>query len=86
LEKYRAEQKIVPRNDPTAKFTSGELMVLVKGRLHPVAELGGELHQAVVSVFKSLWPRRVVPDNIQTLLKWIPLVSNRVDVWKESAA
>jgi hypothetical protein len=28
----------------------------------------------------------VVPDDIKTLLKWIPLVSNRVDVWKESAA
>jgi hypothetical protein len=27
-----------------------------------------------------------VPDDIQTLLKWIPLASNRVDVWKESAA
>jgi hypothetical protein len=27
-----------------------------------------------------------VPDDIKTLLKWIPLVSNRVDVWKESAA
>jgi hypothetical protein len=35
------EQKIIPRNDPTTKFTSGELMALVKGRLHPVAELGG---------------------------------------------
>jgi hypothetical protein len=28
----------------------------------------------------------VVPNDIKTLLKWIPLVSNRVDVWKESAA
>jgi hypothetical protein len=27
-----------------------------------------------------------VPDEVQTLLKWIPLASNRVDVWKESAA
>jgi hypothetical protein len=27
-----------------------------------------------------------VPDNIQTLLKWIPLVSNWVDIWKESTA
>jgi hypothetical protein len=27
-----------------------------------------------------------VPGDIKTLLKWIPLVSNRVDVWKESAA
>jgi hypothetical protein len=27
-----------------------------------------------------------VPDNIKTLLKWILLVSNRVDVWKESAS
>jgi hypothetical protein len=55
LEKYRAEQKIIPRNDSKAKFTSGELMALVKGRLDPVAELGGELCQAVVSVFKALW-------------------------------
>jgi hypothetical protein len=27
-----------------------------------------------------------VPDEIQALLKWIPLASNRIDVWKESAA
>jgi hypothetical protein len=27
-----------------------------------------------------------VPDDIKTLLKWIPLMSNRVDIWKESAA
>jgi hypothetical protein len=61
-------------------------MTLVKGRLHPIAKLGGKLRQAVVSVFKALWPGQAVPDNIQTLLKWIPLVSNRVDVWRESAA
>jgi hypothetical protein len=86
LEKYRAEQEIIPRNDPKASFTFGELMALVKGRLHPAAKLGGELRQAVVSVFEALWPGRAVPNNIQTLLKWIPLVSNRVDIWKESAA
>jgi hypothetical protein len=86
LEEYRLEQKIVPGNDPKAKLTSGELMASVKGRLHPVAELGGDLRQAVVSVFKALWPGRAVPDDIQTLLKWIPLASNRVDIWKESAA
>jgi hypothetical protein len=28
----------------------------------------------------------VVPDDVGTLLQWIPLVSNRVEVWKESAA
>jgi hypothetical protein len=27
-----------------------------------------------------------VPSDIQTLLKWIPLMSNRVDVWKECSA
>jgi hypothetical protein len=27
-----------------------------------------------------------VPDEVQALLKWIPLASNRVNVWKESAA
>jgi hypothetical protein len=56
LEKYRAEQKVVPCSDPEDKFTSGELMALIKGRLHPVAKLGGELRQAVASVFKDLWP------------------------------
>jgi hypothetical protein len=86
LEEYWVEQKIVPSNDPKAKLSFGELMASVKGWLHPVAELGGDLCQAVVSVFKALWPRRAVPDDIQTLLKWIPLASNRVDVWKESAA
>jgi hypothetical protein len=86
LEKYRAEQKIVPCSDPEAKFTSGELMALVKGRLHPVAKLGGGLCQAIASMFKGLWPRRAVSNDIQTLLKWIPLISNRVDVWKESLA
>jgi hypothetical protein len=86
LEKYRVEEKIIPSNDPKASFTSEELMAMVKSRLHPVAELGGELRQAIVSVFKALWPRRAVPDDIKTLLKWIPLVSNRVDVWKEFAA
>jgi hypothetical protein len=31
LEKYRAEQKFVPSIDPEDKFTSGELMALIKG-------------------------------------------------------
>jgi hypothetical protein len=86
LEEYRAEQEIVPSSDPKAQLSSGELMASVKGRLHLVAGLGGDLRQAVVSVFKALWPRRAVSDKVQTLLKWIPLASNRVDVWKESAA
>jgi hypothetical protein len=86
LEEYRAEQKIVPSNDPEAKLSSGELMASVKGRLHPVAGQGRDLCQAVVSVFKALWPGRAMPDEVQMLLKWIPLVSTRVDVWKESAA
>jgi hypothetical protein len=86
LEKYRAEQKVVPCSDPEDKFTSGELMVLIKGRLHPVAKLGGELCQAVASMFKDLWPRRAVPGDIEKLLQWISLMSNRVDIWKESSA
>jgi hypothetical protein len=56
LEEYRAEQKIIPSNDPEAELSSGELMASVKGRLHPVAGLGRDLHQAIVSVFKALWP------------------------------
>jgi hypothetical protein len=40
LEKYREEQKIVRDKDSKAELTSGELTALVKGRLHPVAELG----------------------------------------------
>jgi hypothetical protein len=41
LEKYQVEQEIVHGNDPKAKLTYGELMALVKGQLHPMAELGG---------------------------------------------
>jgi hypothetical protein len=61
-------------------------MALVKGRLHPVAKLGGKFRQAIASVFKDLWPGRAVPGDIEKLLQWISLVSNRVDVWKESSA
>jgi hypothetical protein len=59
---------------------------LAKGRLHPVAKLGRDLHEAIVSVFESLWPGRAVPSEIQALLQWIPLAPNRLDIWKESAA
>jgi hypothetical protein len=43
LKEYRTEQKIVPSSDPKAQLSSGELMALVKGRLHPVAKLSGDL-------------------------------------------
>jgi hypothetical protein len=67
LKEYRTEQKIVPSSDPKAQLSSGELMALVKGQLHPVAKLGGDLRQAIVSVFKTLWLGRAVPDEIQAL-------------------
>jgi hypothetical protein len=86
LEEYRAEQEIIPSSDPTAKLSSGELVALAKGRLHPVAKLGWDLHDAIVSVFKTLWPGRAVPGEIQALLQWIPLAPNRLDVWKDSVA
>jgi hypothetical protein len=76
LEAYRKEQEIVPSSDPETRLSSGELMALVKGRLHPVAKLGRDLRRAIVSVFKTLWPGRAVPDEIQALLKWIPLAPN----------
>jgi hypothetical protein len=86
LKEYRAEQEIVPSGDPKAELTSGELVALAKGRLHPVAKLGKDLHEAIVSVFETLWPGRAVPGEIQALLQWIPLAPNRLDIWKESAA
>jgi hypothetical protein len=86
LEEYRTKHKIVPSSDPKAQLSLGELVALVKGRLHLAAKLGGELRQAIASVFTTLWPGQAVPDEIQALLKWIPLASNQIDVWKESAA
>jgi hypothetical protein len=86
LKEYRAEQKIVPSSDPKAELSSGELVVLAKGRLHPVAKLGKDLHEALVSVFGTLWPGRAVPGEIQALLQWVLLAPNRLDIWKESAA
>jgi hypothetical protein len=80
LEEYRKEQEIIPSSDPKAELSSGELIALAKGRLHPIAKLGEDLHEAIVYVFKTLWPGRAVPDEIQALLKWIPLAPNRIDV------
>jgi hypothetical protein len=68
LEEYRMEQKIVPSSDPKAKLSSGELVALAKHQLHPVAKLGGDLCEAIVSVFKNLWPGRAVPGKIKALL------------------
>jgi hypothetical protein len=45
-----------------------------------MAELGGELRQAITSVFKGLWPGRAVSGDIEKLLQWISLVSNQVDI------
>jgi hypothetical protein len=56
LKEYRAEQKIIPSGDPKAELSSGELVALAKGRLHLVAKLGRDLHEAIVSIFKTLWP------------------------------
>jgi hypothetical protein len=64
LEEYRKEQEIVPSSDPKAELSSGELIAFAKGRLHPIAKLEGDLHEAIVSVFKTLWPGRAVPDEI----------------------
>jgi hypothetical protein len=80
VDEYRVEQKIVHSEDLQAKLSSGELMASIKGRLQPVAKLGSELLQAVVSVFKALWPGQVVSGDVGTLLQWIPLVSNLVEV------
>jgi hypothetical protein len=76
LQEYMAEQKIFPSNDPKAQLSSRELVALVKGRLHPAAKLGEGLREAIVLVFKTLWPGQAVPDEIQALIKWIPLAPN----------
>jgi hypothetical protein len=86
LKEYRLERKIVPSSDLKAELSSGELVALAKGRLHPVAKLGRDLCEAIVSVFETLWSGRAVPGEIQALLQWIPLAPNRLDIWKESAA
>jgi hypothetical protein len=83
---YRAEHDIIRCKDSKAELSSGELMASTEGRLQPVVKLGSELRDAVDSVFQALWPGRAVPADIEMLLYWIPLVSNQVDVWKESAA
>jgi hypothetical protein len=62
------------------------LVALAKGRLHPAARLGKELHEALVSVFETLWPGRAAPGGIQALLQWFLHASNRLDIWKESVA
>jgi hypothetical protein len=86
VEECQAEYHIVRHENPKAELSSEELMASIKGRLQPVAKLGSKLRQAVASVFRALWPRRAEPDDAEQFLRWLSLVSNRVDVWKESVA
>jgi hypothetical protein len=51
-----------------------------------MAALGLQLRDDAPSVFMILWPGQAEPDTIDRLLQWMTFVSNRVDVWKESAA
>jgi hypothetical protein len=81
-----AEYNIVRPKDPKAELSLMELIASIKGRLQPVAALGSRLCGAVYSVFRTLWPGQAEPDNVDRLLLWMTLVSNRVDMWKESAA
>jgi hypothetical protein len=80
MEEYWAEHDIVRHKDSKAELFSEELMASTKGRLQPVAKLGSELCDAIAFVFQALWPGQAVPNDVETLLRWIPLVSNRVDV------
>jgi hypothetical protein len=68
VDEYQVKQKIVHSEDPQARLSSGELTASTKGWLQPVAKLGSELRQAVISVFKALWPGQVVLDDIGMLL------------------
>jgi hypothetical protein len=86
LKEFMAEQGIVPSSDPKAELSSGELVALAKGRLHPAAKLGKDLHEVLVSVFETLWPGRAAPGGIRALLQWVLLAPNRLDIWKESTA
>jgi hypothetical protein len=80
VEECQVEYHIVRHENPKAELSSEELMASIKGRLQPVAKLGSKLRQAVASVFQALWPRRAEPDDAEQLLRWLSLVSNRVDV------
>jgi hypothetical protein len=86
VEECQTKYHILRHEDSKDELSSEELMASIQGRLKPVAKLGSKLHQAVASVFQALWPGRAVPDDVEVLLQWILLVSNRVDVWKESVA
>jgi hypothetical protein len=62
------------------------LMASLKGRLQPIAKQGLHLRKAIASIFRALWLGQAEADDLERLLLWIKFVSNRVDVWKESAA
>jgi hypothetical protein len=86
VEECLAEYHIVRHENPKAELSEEELMASIKGWLQPAAKLGSKLRQAVASVFQALWPGRATPDDAEQLLQWMSLLSNRVDIWKESVA
>jgi hypothetical protein len=86
VEECRVEYHIVRHENPKAELSTEELMASIKGRLQLVAALGSRLLGVVPSVFQALWPGQADPNNVDRLLLWMMLVSNQVDVWKESTA
>jgi hypothetical protein len=64
VEECWVKYHIIRHEDPKAELFSEEMMASIKGWLKPVAKLGPKLHQAVASVFQTLWPGRAVPNDI----------------------
>jgi hypothetical protein len=73
-------------DDPTTELSSMELAASIKGRLRPLAILGGQLHAAAKSVFEALCPGREVPATVNRLAHRIDFATVRIESWKESTA
>jgi hypothetical protein len=84
--KYQEEYNIIHDKDSKANLSSVELAASVKGRLQPMAAVGLQLRTAVASVFKTLWSGWKEPSTASWLVQWLKLGSNRIKIWKESAA
>jgi hypothetical protein len=86
VDKCQEEYNIIRDKDSTAELSLVELAASVKGRLQPVASFELQLRTAIAFVFKTLWLGWEEPSIVSQLVQWMALVSNRVEVWKESVA
>jgi hypothetical protein len=78
-----------PTRDPEAPWNAHEHLVALHARLSHMKAIDrhlGDVPEVAIQIFKLLWPRELVPDNLILLAQRLRGVGERFSEWKRSSA